>query len=95
MSLTLEQLDWFARNDWSRDDYQGEVEVALPDLIEYARERAARERCEALWDGDIDTDKQGPKIRAWAWHGSLVQCSASGSTFTEAYLALAAELEKR
>jgi hypothetical protein len=63
-------------------------------LIDYARERAAREACEAAWDGDIDTDQHGGTVRAWAWHGTTTQHVAIAETFTDAYLALLAKLEQ-
>jgi hypothetical protein len=91
MSVTIERLDEMGCLLDDRDKY-------LAELFDYARERAARERCLKLM----------PKLARLCLHGSFGESAykavadesigfaeASGATPTDAYLALAAALEKR
>ena len=97
MSLTIARLDELLQ--WSRDhDCPMGIEVAL----DYARERAARERCEAAlvehWCIDLTGHPGECRAEAWNYEGGASQGCIKGvwcPTPTAAYLALAEELEKR
>jgi hypothetical protein len=102
MSLTLVELD----------KYEGDLRIAtppkrvvtaiLPALIEYARERAAREACQewvlaggVLWCDAINTTLPGYQYTASVVYGEpdMPNPNAYGATPTAAYLALRDRLE--
>ena len=99
MSLTIERLNRIAEDPTAFGAVSPELFITL---LDYARERAARERCEALLPEDHDITVLGAFDRS-GWLASSIPFRASGTvptvgegvTLTEAYLALAAALEAR
>ena len=102
MSLNLKTLGLMARLlDDREDDFSNED---MAELLEYARERAAREACEALADGRHpslqfgDGADEGDKWLAVVFMPSrlgFLFVSGDGSTPTLAYEALTAALQER
>ncbi len=87
-----------AEPDRDSDLVIGRALNGVEKLVEYAKERAAREACEALKPPEaygVDLDRRDGYYLAWIWEGSTTVGRGKGITPTSAYLALAKALKGR